>query len=387
MIIEKEGVSGIFNRIKIKYAFFSYSFSNFLNFGKKTYHIGMIGIYNAGDTVLFKEVENVLNQVFRGWYKRKIGKEVTENEVEKINKSKAVVLGGGGLLLKDTNENPRSGWQFDISLENLKKIKVPLIIYAIGYNRFREQDEFEGIFKKHLEETVSKSLFFGLRNYGSIERVKSYLPESLHHKVFYQPCPTTIIKYQHPYYYKKIDLEKEKRLAINIAFDREKMRFGNKQEMIINDIITFAKKRKNEGWKVIFVNHCPIDEKIVNYLDNDFEIVNLFFKKAKATYNFYSNMPIVIGMRGHAQMIPFGMGNPIISLISHNKMKWFLDDIKHQEWGLEIQEDNLFERLDEKFNYIVNNYKLIRLQISESQEKLFQVTLNNIKFLNERLNN
>jgi hypothetical protein len=39
-------------------------------------------------------------------------------------------------------------------------------------------------------------------------------------------------------------------------------------------------------------------------------------------------------MRGHAGMIPFGCGTPIISLVSHPKMAYFLADIERPEWGV-----------------------------------------------------
>ena len=45
-----------------------------------------------------------------------------------------LMLGGGGMIFHRPEDSSRSGWQFNIALEDLEKIKVPLAVYAIGYN-------------------------------------------------------------------------------------------------------------------------------------------------------------------------------------------------------------------------------------------------------------
>ena len=45
-------------------------------------------------------------------------------------------------------------------------------------------------------------------------------------------------------------------------------------------------------------------------------------------------------MRGHSQMIPFGLRKNILSIVSHDKLKWFLEDIDHPEWGVDVREND-----------------------------------------------
>ena len=87
----------------------------------------------------------------------------------------AVVVGGGGLFLRDTNPNQRSGWQWNISLDQLRRLQTPLVIYSVGNNRFIDQAEFAPPFEEHVNLTMEKSVFFGLRNTGSVETITRYI--------------------------------------------------------------------------------------------------------------------------------------------------------------------------------------------------------------------
>lgn len=46
---------------------------------------------------------------------------------------------------------------------------------AVGYNRFRSQDDFEPYFKDNINKIAEKSIFIGLRNNGSIKALKNYV--------------------------------------------------------------------------------------------------------------------------------------------------------------------------------------------------------------------
>jgi polysaccharide pyruvyl transferase WcaK-like protein len=38
-------------------------------------------------------------------------------------------------------------------------------------------------------------------------------------------------------------------------------------------------------------------------------------------------MDLVVGMRGHSNIVPFGLGTPVVGLGSHNKNRFFLAQI------------------------------------------------------------
>src|SRR5690606_39698021 len=59
---------------------------------------------------------------------------------------------------------------------------------------FRSQGYSYRRFTESLRLLADRSVFFGLRNHGSIERVRALLPGDLAERVVYQPCPTTVAR-------------------------------------------------------------------------------------------------------------------------------------------------------------------------------------------------
>lgn len=207
-------------------------------------HITYYAVGNAGDTVLSQCVRRMFETTFSvGWAIRGVNEEVDYSIVSNMNSTNAVIVGGGGLFLPDTNANSVSGWQWAISKRHLQSISVPVIGYSIGYNFFPGQQNSK-IFVDNLRAFCEMAAFIGLRNNGSVLAVKALLPEKLRDKICYQPCTTTLIRklYDLP------DKEKSKKVAINMAFDREQIRFGNDREIILDQVARFAKALEEKGY-------------------------------------------------------------------------------------------------------------------------------------------
>ena len=355
--------------------------------GKYLAHFGLHKPGNAGDTLLFLAVRKLFDQTNGSYYwnLEQLWDEITDKTIKRLNKkSKGIVIGGGGLLLKDTNPNQKSGWQWSCSIEQLKQIEVPIIVFAIGYNRFRGQNDFDPVFQEHIQETVRRSIFFGLRNHGSIRSLKPYLDSSLVQKLNFQPCPTTLLSYLYP---EKVDncFEDGKRqLTLNMSFDRRQLRFGIREDEILTSIARAMKWAMQEGWEINLAIHCPGDNNIEPWLIQEqvmFRKVELGGKPAQEVLDFYSKMPLTIGMRGHSQMIPFGMGNAIISLISHDKLAYFLEDINHTEWGIDLKSQDIEEQLVEKIKFIDEQRSMVKMQIINAQKILWNTTVQNIEMI------
>src|SRR3990170_967542 len=108
----------------------------------RLFHFDIKTYGNYGDTLLFETVRELFEgfaggDAFEVVQSRQLRDPVTPRLVDFINENvDAVVVGGGGLFLSDTNPNQRSGWQWNISLDLLRRIEKPLIIFAVGNNRF-----------------------------------------------------------------------------------------------------------------------------------------------------------------------------------------------------------------------------------------------------------
>ena len=49
-------------------------------------------------------------------------------------------------------------------------------------------------------------------------------------------------------------------------------------------------------------------------------------------------MNVVIGMRGHSNIISFGMGTPFISMGSHNKNRFFTKEIGEEKYLIDLRD-------------------------------------------------
>ncbi len=339
-------------------------------------HISALNYVNWGDTILAIALRSLFEENIKvdNWESLYVGKIVDEKLCSLINTNDALVIGGGGLFLKDTNPNNISGWQWPCSQEMLEHIKVPIIMWAVGYNRFRNQDDFEDIFKNNINAFIEKASFIGLRNNGSINAIKPYLRDDLKHKLMFQPCMTTIMNKIYPRLF--IEDAKRQYIGINCAFDREDMRRFTEQK---KKNIACALKKISKYLPIRVYAHIDSDFRILPYLDKEnvkYEAIKI--ESPLSCFNEYTNAALVIGMRGHAQMIPFGCGTPILSIISHDKMQWFLDDIGYPEWGCELSQDNFQEMLVKKTENVLNSIDTFRKEILIAQDKIYKITLKNL---------
>lgn len=348
-------------------------------------HVGLHRPQNAGDTLLYVAVRELFDEVLgRQRFSRvPLRRPVRDRDVARWNReAAAVVLGGGGLLIPDTNTNRRSGWQFDISIDQIGSLRRPLFIFAVGYNRFRGQ-EFSEMFDRHISATVERSSFFSLRNSGSIRALRSHLPPELHERLVFQPCPTTLMGLLRP------DLDGQgsgrRTLGVNLAFDRVDLRFPQGTDRVRENLLTFLRHAVAEEWSIKYLRHYPADDAGATWLAEGqvpFETIDLYEESADAVCQAYAGIEVTVGMRGHSQLIPFGLGNRIISLISHDKMKWFLEDIDANEWGVEVHSADLTNRLIAALGAVASDDgQLVR----EARSRLWQQTLANMDTLRNRL--
>ncbi len=339
---------------------------------------------NAGDTVLSQCVRRTFErqQNSLGWNLISVNQAVTHEMIVDINNTQAIIIGGGGLFLPDTNANEISGWQWAINQEQLKEIQVPILVYSVGYNYFPGQEPNE-LFQQSLKCLCEKASFIGLRNYGSIDAVKSLLPEELAAKVTYQPCTTTLIR--KIYGNKILPKAHTNKIAFNLAFDREERRYLGYRDEICTAIAKAAKEIEDRGYEIIIVAHCDGDEQILPYMKRagvNFVTKNLSHTFPMEVYQFYNEIECVIGMRGHAQMIPFGLNCEIISLGTHDKMRWFPEDIDALDWYVDLikEKDHLTKTIVEKFCTIHEvDAENTQLRLLKAQEKLWDITQDNIK--------
>ncbi|WP_326803784.1 polysaccharide pyruvyl transferase family protein [Streptomyces sp. NBC_01788] len=344
------------------------------------------GQENAGDKVLPEAVRMCFGTDTgpRRWYRQPVHRLVDEAAVEQLNARRGVIVGGGGLFLPDTSPNGNSHWQWNVPDELLERITTPLAVFAVGYNVFDGQLYRRSRFAGSLRVLVERSAFFGLRNRGSIERVRELLPEELRDRVRYQPCPTTVARYLAPGRFDPA--ERSETVLVNCAYDRAGLRFGHDYGHFLGQMAAALRELRDRA-DVRYAAHMPADEKFVHDLRREhgltLPVEQLHDMSNDGIRELYGRSRLVIGMRGHAGMIPFGCGTPILSLVSHPKLAYFLSDIGREEWGLSVHDRELGSRLSERATAILDDHATAVAEVHDAQKFLWETTRSNLDELRE----
>ncbi|MET7370149.1 tetratricopeptide repeat-containing glycosyltransferase family protein [Streptomyces sp. NPDC005566] len=344
------------------------------------------GQENAGDKVLPEAVRMCFDADTgpRRWHQQSVHRLVDEPVLEELNARRGVIVGGGGLFLPDTAPNSNSGWQWNIADDVLGRITVPLAVFAVGYNVFDGQRYRRDRFAASLRVLVERSAFFGLRNQGSVARVRELLPDDLRDRVRYQPCPTTVARHLDPDWTDPV--RRDDTVLVNCAYDRANLRFGHDYGHFLAEMDA-AVRAIGERAEVRYAAHMPADEKFVQDLRREhgtsLPVEPLYLRSNEQIRDLYRRTRLVIGMRGHAGMIPFGCGTPVISLVSHPKLAYFLTDIERPEWGVSVHDRALGARLSERATTVLENHRAAVADVHGRQKRLWSVTRTNLTALRE----
>jgi hypothetical protein len=298
---------------------------------------------NAGD--------KLLSEAFQYYIKQELGassapflncrKRFTSRHVQAINATSGLVVGGGGLFLYDTFPNLISDWQWGIDEAQLRDINVPLCVIAIGYNQFRLQRPFTKAFDRSVSALVERSAFFSLRHQGDIEKTKAHLPEYLHQKLKLHYCPTLT------YNWRRFRCEaplNTGRVGLCLAGDRlghrhrDPVAFLKQMDVFRQTLESQFKQR------VSLIFHSGADRWVLDYLKFD-DIVDLSRLNSEQIFQTFTRFDWVVSDRGHGQMLPFSVGCKVLTPISHDKLKFFLEDVGFVDCGVEAESENLVERM------------------------------------------
>lgn len=358
---------------------------------KRLLHIGVHNSANrnAGDTLLFPVVRRAFDVVLGpfDWELQQAWAEFTPERAAAVNAgADGIVLGGGGLLLRDQagSDVSNSGWQWNSTVSAVEAIEAPLAIFAIGYNRFRGQPDFDPIFTDHIRAVAAKSGFFGLRNSGSIRAVSGYLPDDLAAGLRRQYCPTNVLWQLYPEVRERADAHDQKArrvLAFNAAFDRASMRFGERADDVLAGVAGAVRAAETRGWQIVVAAHKTMDREIEPHLDAagvTYDTADLTDAPPDEVMAFYAEVDFAFGMRGHAQMIPFGLRRPIMSIISHDKMRFLLEDIERPEWGVEVDAPDIADRLGAALDRLETARADVRAEIAAAQSLVWEETRANL---------
>lgn len=324
---------------------------------KRIYHTGAWA-GNFGDSILEQSIRRNLQSLskhqldFIGINCQRT--EFTTELIDEINKKgDMLIIGGGGLIFFRPQDNSKSGWQWNIDINLIDAIKIPIVVYGIGYNQFEyDTSNFISITDQHLQKTVEKAALFSVRNTGTKrELINRGCNEK---KIMVIPDSGMFLQAKH------IDipgLKPEKlKIAFNWTTDRENQTFSEpfqeNQEKFISSCLKLLNYLISErNAQVFYVGHMGngFDEGIIEKLKKglieepiviDEVLSNLYpaaADNAEYLVDVYKQMDITLGMRGHANIVSFGQNTPMIGIGSHRKIRYFLEDVCMSKYYIDVR--------------------------------------------------
>lgn len=340
---------------------------------------------NAGDVLISYAQRRLFDSEFgpQIWVAEPMKRPVEQHDLDQmVQHAKVVVVGGGGHLIPAHPKWPvnHSDWNWNIPIAYLDQIPAPIIVFAIGYNKMRREREFLPIFGEHVTKLLETSKFFGMRNYASIESLKRWVPASLHEKIAFQPCPTNVMSMIDPVNW-SADRDVSRRSVAIVPFSGVT---GVDVDAIGEDIsklINIARQMKNKGWEVDIATHTKNDlmdvYKVVEAVPGvTHTMVDLMSPDAMIKY--YKRKTLIVGMRGHGVMVPYGLGVPVIALINYDKVKFFMQSVKLGDFCVELADPHSDAKILDLVDHVVANYAATCEKLDEVKQELWCVTKRNM---------
>lgn len=321
---------------------------------KIIYHLGS-WFRNYGDLAIRESICNHLMEISEDEYLvfRALDSKYTqwdEQLVDRINEDgNMLLIGGGGLLFTRSENKEGSGWQFNISLELLDRIKVPIVVYGIGDNRFQKDEEFPPQFKEHILKVIEKAQLFSVRD----QRTKDYLVslgandydiQVIMDPAYYIPTPIGVVI---------LEWLDKKIVGVNLAGDRIEERHGS-WESACQFYQDLAKQIPKDAYKVVLFPHISQDYKSLDYFKKLAKLQGLdvytlgreeyFPETVSQLYEIlalYGTCTEFYGERLHSLILAKRMGvDTVHQLGHHRKLERFFEELEREDKATTFDEFN-----------------------------------------------
>ncbi|EPR66323.1 polysaccharide pyruvyl transferase family protein [Cyclobacterium qasimii] len=338
-----------------------------LNFNIGDYALG-IGVKNLLrenlDVELIGET-NIQGREFNKFY---------INEV--VNKRyDLLVIGGGGII---HGAHWPNGWFWLIDQDLIKEIKIPFIVYGVGYNYWVEEGGIPQRGIDHLHETIKHAAFFSVRNDGSAKRILDQT--GIKAQVIPDPGFHVDINTEYKNF---VD---EPYVIVQVANDKPEHRFGSleKQNKFIAEMREVT-QYLTRNYKVILAPHVPDDislsREIIQGIPNAevWDFGRFAFDHSDEAVGFYKYAEFAIAMRGHGQIVPICFNTPVIALENHPKHRGLMEELELLEYNVKVDSSDFKDVLISKIQLVeahkselVKRYEKINTGLRKASRAAFK---------------
>lgn len=329
--------------------------------------------YNFGDHALGVGMRNIMARyfsnraIFRTYdcHRTYFGTQL----ISEMNRASDLLLvGGGGLIFQYKGK-----WLFNMPDAMISAVEAPMIFYGLGYNVFRGEEPAGPEVLGNIKLLQSKAVSFSVRNDGSRERLAALgleLPEV--------PDPGFFLDgdYTRP----KID---GRFVVIQLANDVPQYR-GFVAERLVASMSEVVRHLLDADYTVVLAPHVEADislsQSVIDAVGPSPRLrmwdwyYHLRDENLLEGLAYYKHASMVIGMRGHSQIIPIGMGTPVISVVNHDKIRGLLDKLEVASLCVEVGADDLAARLIGLVGEVESRREQIVSQYAAAMRSMTQAT-------------
>ncbi len=287
----------------------------------KVWHI-YARTYNFGDHALGIGVRDLFRKAFRKHGVELIFEVVdthrfyaSSDDVQMWNNEGDLILVGGGGLLHCWDG---LHWMCHLPSGLVSKLKIPLCVFGIGYNQMPSQGRLPWCVRRNVGNIMRRSVGFSVRNDGSKEKMRG---EGF--QVDQVPDPGFFLDGDYP------PTVLGRYVVVQTAGDGVADRMSD-VTMWIREYAKCADWLMQQGVHIVFVPHCEQDiditKGVISLLSvNNYEVADFWDgvldEHCHEILSLYKHAEMVIGSRGHAQIISFGMGTPFVTFSTHYKQR------------------------------------------------------------------
>lgn len=307
--------------------------------------------YNIGDHVLGIGVKNLLRKYLTvdliaetNLQGTRFDRYYIENVVNK--RFDLLVIGGGGII---HGAHWPNGWFWLIERELIKEIKIPFIVYGVGYNYFKAEGGIPEIGRDHLRETQARAAYFSVRNDGSMERMEA----DLNLRMPEVPDPGFhLTEGESPDDSAGSEPGEKQWVIVQLADDKPEFRYRSSADRLkfIENMRGVTKKLALK-YRVLFAPHVYEDLSISRMVANGipgacvWDFSKFAFDRCGECLHFYKSAAFVLAMRGHGQIIPMGFNVPVIAMENHPKHAGLMKKVGLGEYGISIDVEGFAEKI------------------------------------------
>lgn len=298
--------------------------------------------------------------------------------VQRANTFDAGLIAGGGIIIPRNHE--LSGWGFRSSVATARAMRRT-IVFAVGFNMYDNLGTLAPVFKEHFEAVIENSPFVGLRNHGSIDRIKEIVDPRFHDRIVFQPCPTTFVRHL-------VDGAGDPR-AVPARGKRVTLQVtrspSEKGERLGEHVLHACRRLRAAGYEIELASFfARFDTAIPDYLRahgfEDFAFVEMNTEGQDILLGprHFATVPVVVSTRGHGAMVPFGAGSLVVPVDTSPKMAYFAREVGIEDLLIDADDPDLGARIVANVERCHDEYDARQARAAAERERLYQVSLENL---------